>query len=231
MSCKVHFIKQPGQDKRKMVLKHEPEWLKYTKKEMLIQFITKRNWSSKSSTELQKYTVGELREKMYDYLKRYGTLQDLQTLEEGTLKEKTKVEEKKSERRDQTRKRKEEILAIGVQYFIAGSKVWLFDEKPVDKYGRVIRKFSPIQVKVIDVKNEGKLVNVEFLETRPWYEAGGHWVQKGQHMVFKFDPITCTWLREGLTPEVVRSYGPDGKSRYFELSYTRQYLLLPSSKG
>jgi hypothetical protein len=229
MSYKVHFIKQTDHNKKKMILSSEPEWLKYTKKDMLIQFITKRKWSSKSSTELQKYTVGELREKMFDYLKRYGTLQDLQTLEEGTMKEKTKVDEKKSEKREQTRQQKEKILALGMNYFRVGEKVWLFDEKPLDKYGRVIRKLSPIQVKVVDVKNDAKIVIVEFLETRPWYEAGGHWVQKGQKMMFKFDPVTCTWLREGLTPEVVRSYGPDGKSKYFELSYTRQYLLLPSS--
>lgn len=229
MSCKVHFIKQTDHQKRKMVLNHEPEWLKFTKKDLLVQFITNRKWSSKTSTELQKYTVGELREKMYDYLKRYGTLQDLQSLEEVTMKDKTKVEEKKSERREQNRKRKEQILALGVSYFRVGENVWLFDEKPVDKYGRVIRKFNPIQVKVVEVKNDGKLVKVEFLETRPWYEAGGHWVQRGQKMLFKFDSTTCTWLREGLTPEVVRSYGSDGKSKYFELSYTRQYLLLPSS--
>jgi hypothetical protein len=82
-------------------------------------------------------------------------------------------------------------------------------------------------VKVVEQKNEGRLVTVEFLETKQWHEAGGHWVYKGQLMNFKFEPITCTWLREGLTPEVIRSIGANGRSIYFELSYTRQYLLLP----
>ena len=238
MSCKVHFIKSEGSKSSEPDRKsrssesgrnipRNPSWLKYAKKELLIQFITKRKWTSRSVSELQKYSTQELREKTYDCLKRYGSMQDFQALEEFIMKDKTARDEKRSDKLQENKKRKETILAAGCKYFIPGAKVWLFDEKPVDKYGRVIKKMHPIQVKVLEQKNEGKVVIVEFQETRQWYESGGHWVHKGQQMTFKFDPVTCVWLREGLTPEVVRSYGPNGKSIYFELSFTRQYLLMP----
>jgi hypothetical protein len=253
MSCKVHFIKTEGSkgssgqvqsktdsngsssilgssSKIGRKFPRDPTWLKYAKKELLIQFITKRKWTSRSVSELQKYSTQELREKTYDCLKRYGTIQDVQSLEEFIMKDKAAKDEKRSDKLQENKKRKESILAFGCKYFVPGAKVWLFDEKPVDKYGRVIKKMYPIQVKVIEQKNEGKIVLVEFQETRQWYESGGHWVHKGQQMTFKFDPVTCVWLREGLTPEVVRSYGPNGKSIYFELSFTRQYLLMPMER-
>jgi hypothetical protein len=235
MSYKVHFIKEDGKssthhDKsnhHNSEKKSSWSWLDSAKKEILIRYLTKHKWTSKNTAELQKYDVERLRDKMYHCLKEYGTIQDRQSLEECVMKDKSQREENRTDKLEKNRKRKETILGIGVKYFILGAKVWLFDEKPTDKYGRIIRKLDPIQVKVTEVKNEGKLITVEFQETRQWYEAGGHWVQKGQTMNFKFDPVTCTWLREGLTPEVVRSIGANGKSKYFELSYTRQYLLLP----
>lgn len=230
MSYKVHFIKEEGTRPTHTKSSSKFSWLKYAKKDILIQYLLKHNWTSKSAVELQKYDVERLRDKMYYCLKDFGTMQECQSLEECVTKDKSRREEKRSDKLEENRKRKETILSIGVKYFIAGAKVWLFDEKPTDKYGRTIRKLYPIQVKVTEQKNEGKWVTVEFQETRQWYEAGGHWVQKGQLMNFKFDPITCTWLRENLTPEVARSIGSNGKSKYFELSYTRQYLLLPMPK-
>lgn len=228
MSYKVHFIKEekthpttPTKSSSKF------SWLKYAKKDTLIQTLLKHKWTSKTASELQKYNVERLRDKMYYCLKDYGTMQECQSLEECIMKDKTQRDGKRVDNLEKNRKRKEEILSIGLKYFILGAKVWLFDEKPTDKYGRTIRKLYPIQVKVVEQKNEGKLVTVEFQETRQWHESGGHFVHKGQLMTFKFDPITCTWLREGMTPEVVRSIGIDNKSKYFELSYTRQYLLVP----
>lgn len=238
MSYKVHFIKEDGSRPRPTTAptptptksSSKFSWLKYAKKEVLITTLLKHKWTSRTASELQKYDVERLRDKMYYCLKDYGTMQECQSIEECVMKDKTQREGKRADKMEENRKRKEEILNIGLKYFIPGAKVWLFDEKPTDKYGRTIRKLYPIQVKVVEQKNEGKMVTVEFQETRQWYEAGGHWVQRGQLMMFKFDPITCTWLREGLTPEVVRSIGANGKSKYFELSYTRQYLLLPMSK-
>jgi len=230
MSYKVHFIKEEGTHPTPTKSSSKFSWLKYAKKDTLIQTLLKHKWTSKSASELQKYDVERLRDKMYYCLKDYGTMQECQSIEECIMKDKTQREGKRADKLQENQKRKEEILTIGLKYFIPGAKVWLFDEKPTEKYGRPVRKLYPIQVKVINQENDGKLVTVEFQKTQQWYEAGGHWVQKGQLMTFKFDPVTCTWLREGLTPEVVRSIGVNGKSKYFELTYTRQYLLMPMPK-
>jgi len=194
---------------------------------MLIRHLLLHRWTRQSTSDLQKYDVEQLRQKLGYCLERYGTVQQRQALEESIRRDKAHREEKRSDQRTKTRERRDAILKAGLAYFVPGAKVQLFDEKPTEQYGRTIRKLAPLQVKVTHQTPDGKEITVEFLDSRPWYEAGGHWVQKGQTMKFKFDSITCTWLREGLTPEVVRSIGPSGKSLYFELSYTRQYLLLP----
>lgn len=201
-------------------------WLKHTTKDFLIKTLFNKKWTSRSLSELQEYMTIELRDKLFSAMKKYGSIQDIQKLEEIVTKELHDKKEKRITQLEKNRKRKEKTLDIGKQYFTPGTKVWVFDEKVSHKYDRPIRSFDPLPVKVIEQSSDGKVITIEFMETRRWYEAAGHWVYRGQCMKFKFDPITCMWLREGLTPEVCRSFGSNGKSVYFELSYTRQYLLI-----
>lgn len=204
------------------------DWLKFAKKDLLIDTIVKKKWSSRSKSELHKEEVDTIRKKMKYCLQQYGTMKDSQSLEERVIKEKQEKEHKKDEKIDEIRKRKEYNLTLGQQYgSTIGSKLYVFDQKNTNKHGQIIKSFDPIRVKVSKIDKTGKILTVQFTETRKWYECGSHWVYKGDVMDFKFDPITCKWLRSGLTAEAVRSIGKGGKSVYFELSYTRQYLVFP----
>jgi HD-GYP domain-containing protein (c-di-GMP phosphodiesterase class II) len=202
-------------------------WLACAKKDLLIDLIIKKNWSKRTKTELQKDSVDSLRKKVQFCLQSYGTLKDIQKFEERINIEQKNKEEKKIIKNEENKKKKDSCISIAKQHLMPGHIVMVFDEIKIENRGRLIKQFYPIKSKVIKQENDGKSITVEFVESRPWYEAGGHFVYKGQQMKFKFDPVTCTWLREGLTPEVVRTIGSNGKSRYFELSYTRQYLILP----
>jgi hypothetical protein len=202
------------------------EWLKLATKDILIDFLLKKKWTSRNKTELQKSDVEEIRQKVKTSLQKYGSLKEIQQFEEKVNSTVKKKEKQRETKLSENRKRKEYCLELGKKVFIPGARVWVFDEKPSSK-DPIKHIYFPIKARVISQENEGKSILVEFRETRRWHEAGGHWIHKGQTLQFKFDPITCTWLREGLTPEVVRTIGPDGRSRYFELSYTRQFLILP----
>ena len=119
------------------------------------------------------------------------------------------------------------MLKKSKQYFRVGGLVYVFDEKETMKHARIIKKSRPIRAHVSKVSDDHKTVTIVFDETRPWYEAAGYWVHKGQDMNFYFDDLTLRWLREGLTAETVRSIDDTGKSVYFQISNTRQYLLFP----
>jgi hypothetical protein len=199
------------------------DWLKYATKPLLIDTLLKKHWTSKNKTELQRLPLDELKHKIQYIFNHHAKCKDIQQFEERVYTEKQRKEMKREERLDTNKKHKHACLYYGNIHFQPGKSVWIFDEHP--KY----KKLIPIPAKIIQRKNEGKHLVVEFQVNRPWYEAGGHWIYKGQQMTFHFDPITCKWLREGLTPEVIRSYGKDGKSRYFELTYTRQYIMTPSN--
>jgi hypothetical protein len=204
------------------------DWLKLAKKDLLIDTIVKKKWSSRNKSELQKEEVDTIRKKMKYYLQQYGTMKDAQSLEERVMKEKQEKESKKEEKVDENRKRKEYNLTLGQHYGSnVGSKLYVFDKKVTNKHGQIIESFDPIRVKVSQIDKTGKILTIQFTETRKWNESGSHWVYKGDHLDFKFDPITCKWLRSGLTAEAVRSIGKGGKSVYFELSYTQQYLVFP----
>ena len=202
------------------------DWIQFMKKDSIISLLLHKKWSSRTQTELKKMKVDDLRIKLEVSLQRYASLQDIQVLKEKIISDRYTSEEKKLEKLQETRKCKSEILKFGKVHFIPGAIVQVFDERK--KSGKIYD--DPIMVRVIEQSEDGKIVDIEFLETRPWNEAGGHMIYRGQKMRFKFVPITFTWLREGLTSEVVRSYGYDNKSVYFQLSYTRQYLLLPKKE-
>lgn len=206
-------------------------WLKWAKKDFLITTLVERRWSSRTAAELQKYEVAQLRTKLQDALQRYGRSEDRRRLADHVLRERRQVEERRRNRQETQRQRKEQLLALGQRHFVVGAVAWVFDERVAEKYNRTLRIFDPLQAKVVTQSDDGKTVEVEFQQTRRWMEAGGHWVYKGQRLRFHFEPRTCMWLREGLTSEVVRSYGQGSQPRYFELSHTRQYLVLPRSTG
>lgn len=109
-----------------------------------------------------------------------------------------------------------------------GAVIEVFDQHVHPK--TQVLEYKPHRVKVIDTKYEMKHVYVEFLKSNPWHEAGGHWVYRGQTLKFCYDRHTGMWLREGITPEVVRTYNDQGQTVYFELSYTKQFLVFSGMK-
>ena len=197
------------------------EWLLLATKDFLIDYMIKKKWISQTKTELQKQEVGNIRKIIKDILVTKKNIKEIQKLEESIVLNKKEKINKRDQTIEHNRQKKEQALKIGKEYFIPNNKVWIFDERPSDKV------FCPIKGRV--VKQKDKKIVVEILENRPWYEAGGHPIYKGQEICFYFEPVTSTWLREGLTAEVVRTIGSNGRSKYFELSYTRQYLILPKS--
>ena len=200
------------------------DWISFAKKEFIVSLLVHKKWSTRSAADLHKLKIDELREKLKMSILQNATQQEIQIFEEKVISDRFMAEEARREKLDESRKFKDEILQQGLKYFTPGAVVHIFDEIKL----KLVLKLHPIRARVINQTPDGKQVQIEFLETRPWYEAGGHIIHKGQKMNFKFEPITCKWLREGLTAEVVRSYGQDNRSEYFQLSYTRQYLLLPS---
>lgn len=227
MSKDVHWmlhVDAPTTSEKHPHLRHD--WVRLATKDMLIEILLHKKWTSRKKTELQKFTVDDLQNRLITALRKDGTLQENQQLAEKVLLAEKAKTDRRSEQFEKNRKRKEQILARGAEMFVLGAVVDVFDETVTEKNGRVGRKYDPIHARVVNVENDSKLITVEFLDTRKWHEAGGHSVHRKQQMKFKFDSVTCKWLREGLTAEVVRSIGPDGRSRYFELKYTRQYLIL-----
>ena len=204
------------------------DFLNSASKVLLIDLMKKKNWTSQTKTDLLKCETAYIRKKMQWCLEQYGTLQEIQQLQERIINEKNQANNKRQEKMQELKQKRTSIFQQGQEYFVVGKQIHVFDERLVHKYERTFRQFDPVPARVKEVKNDAKEVIVEFLTSRPWYEAGGHWVYKGEEMKFLFDPVTCTWLREGITPEVVRTIGSQGKSKYFELSYTRQYLILPT---
>lgn len=224
---KVKFKENSGSGNKGVRGTKMLKWTKYAKKDLMIDVIVKKKWSSRSKTELQRDSVENIEDKLRTCLEKYGTLQEIQQLEERVMGEEKMKEEKRKSAVDETRKKKETCLVRAKEYFVVKQQVYVYDESVVIRYGREIRKYDPIPAHVVDVSKDGKLVTVQYDVTRQWHEAGNYWVQRGQQMKFKFDPITCKWLRDGMTAEVVRSYGLNGRSVYFELKYTRQFLILP----
>ena len=199
-------------------------------KEMLIDYLLKKKWITQTKHELSKESAEVIKEKTKFFLNYYGHAEDIQKLQDRIVVEKKQKEQNQTLKREYNKIQKDFNLKIGEKYFLIGSTVWIFDEIRTDSNLDLSEdKFYPIKAKIIDKENQGKIITVEILESRPWYEAGGHFVYNGQVIKFIFDPITCMWLREGLTPEVARTIGPNNKSFYFQLSYTRQYLILPGS--
>lgn len=199
------------------------EWLLLATKDFLIDYMIKKKWTSQTKTELQKQEVGHIRQMIQGILMTKKNIKEIQKLEETIVLNKKEKINKRDQTIEHNRQKKEQALTVGKEYFIPNNEVWIFDERPSDKV------FCPIKGRVVKQKQQGKQIIVEILQNRPWYEAGGHPVYKGQEICFYFEPVTSTWLREGLTAEVVRTIGSNGRSRYFELSYTRQYLLLPTT--
>ena len=183
------------------------------KKDDIISKLISKNWASKSMSELSKCRLSELREILYNILMQKGMQQEVQQLKQYVL-EKQKY---KLEKNTQLKNTKCQIFEKGTEYLIPGAPIGVFNIKN--------NKENPIRARVISQENEGKKIQIKFLQTEIWNEAGGHTVEKGDCLFFIFEPITCKWLRDGLTAEVVRSFDSKGKSRYFELSFTRQYLV------
>ena len=200
------------------------DWISFAKKDFIVSLLIHKKWSGQSAADLNKMKIDDLREKLKASIIQNASQQEIQIFEEKVISDRFMAQEGRLEKLEESRKLKNEILQQGLEYFTPGAIVNVFDEIKL----RSAVKLHPIRARVMEQSTDGKQVNIEFIETRPWYEAGGHIIHKGQKMKFKFEPITCKWLREGLTAEVVRSYGTDNKSEYFQLSYTRQYLLLPS---
>jgi hypothetical protein len=200
------------------------DWISIAKKDFIVSLLVQKKWSARSATDLHKFKIDELRDKLKISILQNATQQEIQIFEEKVISERFLAEEGRLEKLEESRKYKNEILQQGLEYFTPGAVIYIFDEIKL----KSALKPHPIRARVIQQTPDGKQIQIEFLDTRPWYEAGGHMIHRGQKMNFKFEPITCKWLREGLTAEVVRSYGHDNKSEYFQLSYTRQYLLLPS---
>jgi hypothetical protein len=203
------------------------EWMKKATKGFIVDTLLKKKWTSKSRHALRRMMIRDLRRKLASALARYASPADVQTLQDKViqtqaLRTKARVSRVKKERRY-----REKILKRGQREFGVGETVYVFDEMVVGerKDGDPLKKFLPIRSRVIRVENEGRHVWVEFRKTRQWYEAGGTWIYKGQQVLFKFDCTTLKWLRDGLTAEVVRSFGDDGRSVYFRIPHTRQYLL------
>lgn len=232
MSHKVQFqsfsksntISEPQKNKTSLSIKNSLiAKLTHVKKEWMINLLLRKKWSSQTKTQLNKLDSTELKEKISYCIIHKATMSDIQQVEEGLNKERKEQKDLHESKLNEKRERRDYYFRLGKQTFLPGSVVWIFDEKPTPN-----KELYPLKARVLF--SEGKTITVEFTETRPWYESGGHRVYKGQQMKFIFDYITCMWLREGMTAEVTRSISSNGKSIYFELPNTRQYLLYPSIK-
>lgn len=200
-------------------------FLQYAKKDFIIHTLLTKKWTSRSKTDLSRHTAPELIKKFKYAIEDYATIQELQQIEEHILRDKQKREETRDAGVETSRKHKEECLNYGKKYLNVNSIVYVYDDAVTLVNGRAVKTFTPIQVRVVNVSSDFRVVTIEFMFTQKWYEAGGHPVYRGQQMKFKFDSITCKWLREGLTAEVVRTIGSGNKSIYFELSCTKQFLV------
>jgi PII-like signaling protein len=214
--------------KRLDPLAHRLKCIDKAPKEMVINWLIRHKWSTKPETQLKKYKVEALRYKLLHSVVNRGTMKDVQLLEDAVLNMDVARLKQRERRVEGNRAQRDHYLTKGKQQFIEGATVYIFDEQKVghDQKGRKLVKSIPIEATVVEVKNSSRNVKVRINRTREWYEAGGWWVYKGQELWFNFDHVTNKWLREGLTPEVCRSFGADGKPEYFKLSYTRQFLLL-----
>lgn len=195
-------------------------WLQHTTKQLLKHFLLKKqNRHGYSSSDLEKLK----RDDLEDLVRRYGTMSEMQKLEEQTLQYLYHQQEQRQQTSMINRDKKEFLLHQASIEFRPGRLVYLFDEY-VRTSDRTVH-FSPIPTRIVEVSSDYRIVIVEILDKRIWYEAARAKLVPGQRILFRFDPITCKWLRDGLTAEVVRSLGPQNQSIYFQLSYTRQYLL------
>ncbi len=195
-------------------------WLQFATKQLLKHFLQKKqNRHNYSSSDLDRLKKDDLE----DLVRRYATLSEMQKLEEQTLQHQYHQQEHRQQTSIINREKKEFLLNQASIEFRPGRLVYLFDEY-IRTHDKTVH-FSPIPTRILEVSHDYRTVIVEVLDKRIWFEAARAKLTPGQRIIFRFDPITCKWLRDGLTAEVVRSLGHQNQSVYFQLSYTRQYLL------
>lgn len=192
-------------------------------KSFIIQWLTKKKWTSHTSTQLQRYSIEQLRQLFKDKLLEHGTIQDMQKIEDNVLGTYIQTHKKQSEQALQKQQERKQLLEWASRAFRVGSIVYIFDERYSVSQKRFV--FIPIRAQVIKASRGFRHITVRIMECRPWYEAGGWFVFNDQTMQFHFDRTTMKWLREGMTAEVCRSYDDQGKLVYFRLPHTRQYLI------
>ena len=198
--------------------------LSYASKPFLIRWLTKHQHGT--TRHWNRFTTEQLRDLTRQYILRYGTIQDIQKLENNILfqvhrqNDSTHTQPLSSREKKKTQK---QLFQWAAQHLKPGNIVYIFDERYSRSQRRIL--FIPIKARVLKVSPHYKRVQVRILEYRPWYEAGGWYVYPDQNMTFHFDRTTQKWLREGLTAEVCRSYDEKGQLVYFYLPHTRQYLV------
>jgi hypothetical protein len=203
------------------------EWMKKTTKRFIVDTLLRKKWTSQSRHALNRMMIRDLRKKLKHVIAQYASPAEVQKLQDTVIRMQTLKTKARVRRIKKDKQNREKILKRGQREFAVGETVYVFDEMVVGegKDGTPLKQFLPIRSRVIRVENEGRHIWIEFRKTRQWYEAGGAWIYKGQQVLFKFESSTLKWLRDGLTAEVVRSFGEDGRSVYFRLPHTRQYLV------
>lgn len=199
-----------------------PHWLSYGSKSTLVDILTRYALSRAAPIELQRRTVALLRQEVWQ------GLQHRPSALERVKQELVAHHETCLAGRRERQARQAQVLQAGRTAWLPGRQVSVFDEKMVRTADRVVRTSVPWVARVVEQRQQGRCIVIESLVSRPWHEAGGHWIYQGQRLTFCFDPTTCRWLREGLTGRMVQSSTEDGRDQWFALPYTRQYLLWPS---
>ena len=199
------------------------KYIEKLSKSFIIQWLVRKKWTSHTSSQLQRFSVEQLRHLFRDKLLEHGTIQDMQKIEDNVLGTYIQSYKKQSEQALQKQQERKKLLEWASTAFKVGTTVYIFDERYSVSQKRFV--FIPIRAQIIKTSRGFRHITVRIMECRPWYEAGGWFVFNDQTMQFNFDRTTMKWLREGMTAEVCRSYDEQGKLVYFKLPHTRQYLI------
>lgn len=233
---KVRLVKAPAKSSPTSTLypvKEKLYCIHSAPKDLIVRWLVDKQWVVQPKNIVNKVKLDELRRVLYEAMLLNGTVNDIKEFERQTVQYLMERQSHLDKRTQESNERRQRLLEWAQSNFKVGGTVHVFDEVQVGSISgsayaqKPIYRQVPIDVTVVSLSDDCRNVTVQFKETRKWHEAGGWPVHKGQIMKFKFDNTTCKWLREGLTAEVCRSYDTNGDVRYFDLSYTRQYLVSP----
>lgn len=210
-----------------MSIQHKLDTINRAPKDVLLKWLEDKKWKV-ARPNLSRARVEELRTLMREAMEKYGTVREVQAFEKDVITYYMQRHVRSEMRLNKNKEKKDAVLDWAREHFKIGAIVKIFDEVLVGHHGQTpVYHEVPLDARIVELSDDMKNIKVEFIKTRKWHEAGGWPVHKGQQLRFLFDHVTCKWLREGLTAEVCRSYDKTGKVRYFDLSFTRQYIISP----